>query len=104
MLLRQYRRQLARAARPKAPRAETRNDHVHEFKRNEGEVIRATVAEYRGRRSLHLRTYFRGRAGGLIPTARGIVIAPELLPELEAAVAALRAAVEAERGSTCPPG
>lgn len=35
VLLRQYRRQLERATRPKAPRAETRNDHVHEFKRFE---------------------------------------------------------------------
>ena len=94
VLLRQYRRHLERTARPKRERPETRNEHVYEFERGKGEVVRATVAEFRGKLQLHLRTWFRGRDGAMRCTKRGIAIAPELLPELEAAVRALREAVE----------
>src|SRR5437867_13054563 len=44
VLLRQYRRHLERTARPKRERPETRNEHVYEFERGKGEVVRATVA------------------------------------------------------------
>jgi len=107
VLLRQYRRHLERTARPKRERPETRNEHVYEFERGKGEVVRATVAEFRGKRQLHLRTWFRGRDGAMRCTKRGIAIAPELLPELEAAVRALREAVEridAQAGSSSESG
>ena len=49
VLLRQYRRHLERTARPKRERPETRNEHVYEFERGKGEVVRATVAGFRGK-------------------------------------------------------
>ena len=67
---------------------------MYEFERGKGEAVRATVAEFRGKRQLHLRTWFRGRDGAMRCAKRGIAIAPELLPELEAAMRALREAVE----------
>ena len=45
VLLRQYRRHLERTARPMRERPETRNEHVYEFERGRGEVVRATVAD-----------------------------------------------------------
>lgn len=76
------------------PRTTGRTVVAHEFPRKEGEVVRALVSDFRGRRLLHLRTFFLGRDGRFRATQRGITVTPEQLQDLELAVRALREAHE----------
>lgn len=68
-------------------------DTVYEIATNrEGQVIRALVQFYRGRKMIHLRQFYE-QDGEWKPTQRGIALPVDKLGELEKAVAALRAAV-----------
>jgi hypothetical protein len=66
---------------------------VFEIEKNSIERIRATIARYKGNRYAHLRVYYLADDGEWRPTAKGIALSVDRLDELEAAVAALRAAV-----------
>lgn len=71
---------------------------VYAYARSRSE-LRATLTSFKGRRFCHLREYVAAReSGDMIPTQKGIALPIEDLCELEAAVAALRAAVGPEEG------
>jgi hypothetical protein len=67
---------------------------VYEFARNnDREVVRATLQEYQGREVADLRVWLpRSSDGVLVPGSKGLSVDRRLLPELEAAVRALREA------------
>lgn len=71
---------------------------VYEFARNnDREIVRASLQEYQGRRVADLRVWLpRSSDGVLVAGAKGITLDRSLLPELEAAVRALRHADSAE--------
>lgn len=70
------------------------NRVVHEFARNAREVVRAVLTDYDGGQLLHLRTFFRGESGTYYPSNAGVTVKAAQLPELEAAVQALRTATD----------
>lgn len=70
-------------------------DTVHAFNKNATQQVLASLADYRGRTYIDLRVFYRAPDGEYCPTRKGIMIAVGLLAELEEAVAALRAAVDA---------
>jgi len=74
---------------------------VYEFDRGMDRVIRASVSTYRGREYLDLRTWMV-IDGELRPTKKGVSVPTDFLPELEQAVAALRASVDPD-GIHAPP-
>lgn len=71
---------------------EDRTQLVHTFPKNERETVRVAFTEFKGRQLIDLRTFFVNSRGESHPTPKGLTISRELLPELEHAVAALRAA------------
>jgi hypothetical protein len=78
-------------------RAERRHI-VHEFDRDgrEGERIRSSLSTFRGETYADVRLWFTNDAGELCPTRKGVCVHLDSFAELEAAVAALREAAEAE--------
>jgi hypothetical protein len=69
---------------------------IAEFEKNGREAVRLALTHYQGRALADLRVFYRDRAGDLRPTPRGLSLDRALLPELEAAVIALRQAAELE--------
>lgn len=69
---------------------------AYEFIKNGSEVVRATVQEYDGRAVVDLRVFAARASGEPVPTRKGLTISRDKLPELEAAVKALRAAADGE--------
>lgn len=65
---------------------------VAEFAKNRRETVRATLQEIGGRAVADLRAYLPKADGTLVPGPKGLTIDRAQLPELEAAVRALRAA------------
>lgn len=66
---------------------------VYEFQKNAREVIRATLQEFHGRRVFDLRVWLpRSRDGALVPGAKGLTVDRSLLPQIEQAIQAARAA------------
>jgi len=57
--------------------------------------VRASLASYRGRDAIHVRTWWRAPGGSWCPTRRGVTVVPEQLERLEAAVRTLREAYAA---------
>lgn len=68
---------------------------IHEFPKNNREVVRATLGEIDGRRVAAL-WVFASTTTGMVPTKKGLSVSVDALPELEEAVRHLRAAVAAE--------
>lgn len=66
----------------------------YEFKKNARETVRATCQEFEGRPVVDLRSFRPMADGSLAPTPRGLTLQRSQLPELEAAVLALRKAVD----------
>ena len=73
---------------------------VYAFPKNAREDVRVSLSSYKGRPLIDLRVFYRDGAGEMRPTPKGVSIARELLPELEAAVSALRLA-EASGAEGC---
>jgi len=67
---------------------------IASFRKNAMEEVRASLSDYKGKTYLDIRVFYRDEEGEWKPTKKGITIAPDLLPELEKAVAALRDAIE----------
>lgn len=67
---------------------------VYRFRKNSREVVVATVGAYNGHPLVGLRIFVPTTGGDLIPTQKGLSISVDQLSELEAAVRALREAVE----------
>ena len=68
---------------------------LYEWQKNKREVVRASVDEYKGHPLANLRVFYKDDEGVYRPSSKGIAINVEQLAELEAAVKAMRAAVDA---------
>jgi hypothetical protein len=66
---------------------------VFSFKKNSMEEVRASLTDYKGKTYVDLRVFYRDEDAAWKPTKKGITLAPELLPELEQAIAAFREAL-----------
>lgn len=66
------------------------------------EQIRFTLASYKGHPFIDVRAFYEDNAGAWKPTPKGVTIPLDMLEELEAAVAALRLAVEGEQNDGAP--
>jgi hypothetical protein len=56
--------------------------HIGDIERNETEVMRVSVAEYKGRKYVDLRIYFEGDDGEWKPTKKGVTVQPDRVPDL----------------------
>jgi hypothetical protein len=65
---------------------------VHEFALARGGVMRAAVSTYHARPTVDLRVWFESEPGHWTPTKKGVRLPAATLPDLEAALAALREA------------
>jgi len=65
---------------------------VHTFKKNTVEEVRVFFSEYKGHELINIRIFFEAEPDKWIATKKGICLSPELLPELEKALAALKKA------------
>lgn len=70
---------------------ESESEIVYEFERGEGEVIRATISEFKGVLRVDLRTFYLNEDEEWRPTKKGINLPFTLLPELKKALQALEA-------------
>jgi hypothetical protein len=59
---------------------------VHEFRKGAGEIVRATIGEYRGRRTIGIRIFYEDVSGEWKPTKKGITLTSDLFPELKKAI------------------
>ena len=69
---------------------------VYEFRKGAGEIVRATIGEYRGRRTVGIRIFYEDVSGEWKPTKKGITITSELFPELSKAMDLISAGLEEE--------
>lgn len=67
---------------------------VHQFDKNSNDAIVVRLATYKGRVYCDCRTWYRDDAGDLKPTKKGITFGPDLIPEMEKALAALKAGLK----------
>ena len=82
---------------------------VYEFRKGADEIVRATVGEYRGRKTVGIRIFYEDVSGEWKPTKKGITLTSELFPELKKAVGLIEASLEEEppepesgQGSSAP--
>ncbi len=69
---------------------------VQTFPRRDGEEVRATLGQFRGRLYGSVRLYARTETGAWAPTRKGITFGIDEIDALESAVRAIRAAADAE--------
>jgi hypothetical protein len=69
---------------------------VYAFEKNAGSKIKARLYTFGSHRLADVRLYVTNKAGELVPTRRGVTVRTTQLPELAAAVQALREEVERE--------
>ena len=55
---------------------------VSEWERNQREVIRVTLAEYKGSPTVDVRTFYKNAKGEFRPTPKGLTISTDHLPML----------------------
>ena len=67
---------------------------VHSFQKNALEEVRISISSYKGRKYLDIRVYYQGDDGEYKPSKQGVALSPELLPELETAIAKLKQHLE----------
>jgi hypothetical protein len=70
---------------------------LYTFGKNSREQIQATLSHFRGELYIDIRTYWQGDEGDWRPSKKGVCVHVDLFTELEAALAAIRGALE-ERG------
>jgi len=66
---------------------------VYSFGKNAIERVHADTTRYKGHSLIDVRIYYQDDDGAWKPSRKGLTLNVDLLPELEAAVAALRKAV-----------
>ena len=78
---------------------------VHEFKKGAGEIVRATIGEFRGRKTVGIRIFYEDVSGEWKPTKKGITLTSDLFPELKKAVDLMNEGLdkEQERAESAPP-
>jgi hypothetical protein len=59
------------------------NKILLDMEKGRGEVIRVEVGEFKGRKLLHLRTWYTNEAGELVPTKKGIALTYEQFQKLK---------------------
>jgi hypothetical protein len=68
--------------------------HIGDIPRNETEVVRVSVEEFKGRKYLDLRIYFQNDEGEWKPTKKGVTVQPDkvkmLIELLNKAVGSLK--------------
>lgn len=75
---------------------------VYHFPKNSRELVVAGLRHYRGSRLADLRVCVPSTSGGMLFTAKGLSLTVDQLPQLEAAVRALRVAVDAGASASVP--
>lgn len=76
---------------------------VYEFEKSRSERVRAQVETFRGDRRVNVRVFWAGeRDDEWNPSRKGLSLRADQLPALEAAVAALRAQLDAEAAAPLP--
>jgi len=60
----------------------TEQQFLYSFPKNEEEEVRFSIREYKDRRYLDLRIWFRTKEGEYHPTKKGLTLSLELLPEV----------------------
>lgn len=83
--------------RPRNQAADQDGDRItaFSFEKNSRERVVASLSNYRGATYLDVRVFFEADGGRYLPTKKGITLSLDCLADLERAVQALRAAVEA---------
>ncbi len=66
---------------------------IGEIERNETEVVRVGVEEYKGRKYVDIRIYFENDAGEWKPTKKGVTVSPEKMAEFIALINKAKEAV-----------
>ncbi|HPA46741.1 MAG TPA: transcriptional coactivator p15/PC4 family protein [bacterium] len=69
---------------------------VHEFHKSADEMVRATIGEFRGRKTVGIRIFYEDVDGDWKPTKKGITLSAELFPELKKAVEMIEAGLQQE--------
>lgn len=59
------------------------NKVLLDIEKGRGEVIRVEVGEFKGRKLLHLRTWYTDDAGKLSPTKKGVALTYEQFQKLK---------------------
>lgn len=59
------------------------NKVLIDIEKGRGEVIRVEVGEFKGKKLLHLRTWYTNDAGELAPTKKGIALSYEQFQKLK---------------------
>ena len=79
---------------------------VHEFRKGAGEIVRSTIGEYRGRKTIGIRIFYEDVAGEWKPTRKGITLTSDLFPELQKAIGLIESglAEEPEEAEPAPSG
>jgi len=75
---------------------------VHEFHKSADELVRATIGEFRGRKTVGIRIFYEDVAGEWKPTKKGITLNAELFPELKKAVEMIEAGLQQEEQKDSP--
>jgi hypothetical protein len=63
--------------------ADMENKVLIDIEKGRGEVIRVEVGEFKGKKLLHLRTWYTNDAGELAPTKKGIALSYEQYQKLK---------------------
>jgi hypothetical protein len=67
---------------------------IHSFPKNPLEEVRASITEFKRRRYVDVRVYFKGDDGDFMPTKKGLTISIDLVDELAMAVLMLKEAIK----------
>ena len=71
---------------------------VHEFRKSPDEIVRATIGEFRGRKTVGVRIYYEDVSGEWKPTKKGITLTADLFSELKKAIGLLEEGLGEEAG------
>lgn len=55
---------------------------IGDIERNPTEVVRVSVSEYKGRKYVDLRIYFKNAEGEWAPTKKGVTVPPDKVEEM----------------------
>lgn len=59
---------------------------LHSFPKNSLEEVRSIVTEFKGKKYIDMRVYYKAEDGSYRPTKKGLTLSPELVPELQEAM------------------
>lgn len=65
------------------------NNVLADIEKGRGEVIRVEVGEFKGKKLLHIRTWYTNEAGELAPTKKGVAMSYEQFQKFKTVLAAV---------------